>query len=156
MALGNHHQVNGRLGRDPEVRILNKETGAKVANLSIATDRFYRDGAGELQKVTDWHRAVLFGSFAARAEKFLNKGKEILLEGYSRTREWTDAQGIKRYTTEIVCENFRMVGAAPASAATPPVDAYSDDPAALGYGNADMATAQAAAGGGPTGDEIPF
>lgn len=151
--LCNNVSLIGRLGADPTVRILNKDTGTKVANISIATDRYYKNSEGESVKETLWNRGVLFGSLALRAEKFLQKGKQIALQGYLRTREWTDDKGVKRYATEVVAEALQMLGPAPNQ--TPPVDAYADDPAAYGIGNMGDATALAAVGAGGN-DDVPF
>lgn len=94
----------GNLGRDPEIRAT--QSGDKVANLNIATSESYRDRDGNRQTKTEWHRVVMFGKLAEIAEKYLNKGSKILVEGKLQTRKWQDAQGNDKYTTEIVVSGY--------------------------------------------------
>jgi single-strand DNA-binding protein len=99
----------GRLGRDPEVRATN-ENGGKVCNLSLATSERYKDRAGEWQEATEWHRVVAFGRTAETCEQYLTKGREVLVEGRLRTREWEDQSGAKRHSTEVVAANITFAG----------------------------------------------
>jgi len=101
----------GRLGRDPEVRYA--QSGTTVATLNMATDERRPDGNGGWKNETEWHRVVLFGKQADLAKQYLTKGREVLIEGSLRTRQWQDKEGQKRYTTEIVALNMRFVGRAP-------------------------------------------
>lgn len=98
----------GRLGRDPEIRTT--QSGMVVATLNLATDSRRPDGNNGWKNVTEWHRVVLFGKQGELAQKFLTKGREVLIEGELRTREWQDKQGQKRWTTEVVAQNMRFVG----------------------------------------------
>src|SRR2546423_10367812 len=101
----------GRLGRDPEVRYA--QSGTTVATLNLATDERRPDGSGGWKSETEWHRVVLFGKQADLAKQYLTKGREVLIEGSLRTRQWQDKEGQKRYTTEVVGQNMRFVGGAP-------------------------------------------
>ena len=96
----------GNLGQDP--RVSNTQSGAKVVSFSVATTDTWRDKAtGERKDRTEWHRVVIFNSgLADTAERFLRKGSKVYLEGQLQTREWDDQSGQKRYTTEIVLQNF--------------------------------------------------
>lgn len=99
----------GNLGKDPEVRHL--ENGASVANLPIATSETYKDRkSGEKVTQTEWHNIVLWRGLADIAEKYLNKGDKIYIEGKLRTRSWQDQEGNNRYTTEVVADNLTMLG----------------------------------------------
>ena len=98
----------GRLGRDPEVR--GTADNGKVCNLSLATTERFKDKTGEWQEATEWHRVVAFGRTAETCEQFLAKGREILVEGRLRTRDWEDQAGTKRYTTEVVAANVTFAG----------------------------------------------
>jgi len=98
----------GRLGRDPETRYTS--SGQAVCNFTMATDETYKDRAGERQKRTEWHRIVVWSKQAAIAQQYLRKGSLIYLEGRIQTRQWDDKEGQKRSTTEIVANNFRMLG----------------------------------------------
>jgi single-strand DNA-binding protein len=97
----------GHLGKDPEVRYL--DGGVSVASFPLATtETFNKDGRKVEQ--TEWHNIVLWRSLADVAAKFLQKGKLVYIEGKLRTRSFEDKEGVKKYTTEIVAENFTMLG----------------------------------------------
>src|SRR5581483_1020690 len=99
----------GNLGRDPEVR--STPSGQPVANFTLATSRRWRDKNGQKQEQTEWHTVVCWGKQAEIAGQYLTKGKQIYVEGRLQTRSWDDKQtGEKKYRTEIVCENFQMLG----------------------------------------------
>ncbi len=97
----------GNLGRDPEVRTM--QNGGKVCNLSVATSERWRDRTtGEQQERTEWHRVVIFDErLVDIAERFLQKGRKVYLEGELQTRKWQDQSGQDRYTTEVVLRRFR-------------------------------------------------
>lgn len=95
----NRVQLIGRVGQDPEVK--NLEGGKKVATISIATNDYYTNAKGERVDQTEWHKAVAWGKTAEIIEKFVQKGKEIALEGKLTNRSYDDANGVKRYITEI-------------------------------------------------------
>ncbi len=98
----------GRLGRDPETRYTG--AGQAVCNFSLATDETFKDRYGERQKRTEWHKIVVWGKQAEIAQQYLKKGSQIYLEGRIQSREWTDKEGQKRTSYEIVATNFRMLG----------------------------------------------
>jgi single-strand DNA-binding protein len=99
----------GNLGRDPEVR--STPSGQSVASFSLATSRRWRDKNGNRQEETEWHNIVVWGKQAEIAGQYLKKGKQIYLEGRLQTRSWEDRQsGEKKYRTEVVCDNFQMLG----------------------------------------------
>ncbi|MDB5458644.1 MAG: single-stranded DNA-binding protein [Caulobacteraceae bacterium] len=97
----------GNLGKDPEVRTLN--SGDRVANLRIATSESWRDkSSGERKEKTEWHQVVIFNDNLVKvAENYLRKGSTVYIEGALQTRKWTDAQGVEKYSTEIVLQKFR-------------------------------------------------
>jgi single-strand DNA-binding protein len=100
----------GNLGRDPEMRAL--PSGQQVANFSLATSRRYKDRDGNRKDETEWHNIVVFGKQAEIAGQYLTKGKMVFVEGRIQTRSWDDKEsGKKQYKTEIICENFQMLGA---------------------------------------------
>jgi single-strand DNA-binding protein len=97
----------GHLGKDPEVRHL--EGGVAVASFPLATsETFNKDGRKVEQ--TEWHNIVMWRGLADVAAKFLQKGKLVYIEGKLRTRSFEDKEGVKKYTTEVVAENFTMLG----------------------------------------------
>ncbi|MEJ6792096.1 MAG: single-stranded DNA-binding protein [Lacinutrix sp.] len=107
--LRNKVQLIGNLGQDPE--IINLESGNTVAKFSIATNESYKNAYGEKVTDTQWHKIVAFGKTAQIIEKYVTKGKEIAVEGKLTTRSWDDKDGIKCYTTEVVCNELLMLGA---------------------------------------------
>jgi len=97
----------GHLGKDPEVRYL--EGGVSVTSFPLATsETFNKDGRKVEQ--TEWHNIVMWRGLADVAVKFLQKGKLVYIEGKLRTRSFEDKEGIKKYTTEVVAENFTLLG----------------------------------------------
>jgi single-strand DNA-binding protein len=132
----------GNLGRDPEIR--STPSGRPVANFSLATNRRWRDQEGNRRDETEWHNIVCWGRQAEIAGQYLTKGKQIYVEGRLQTRSWEDRQsGEKKYRTEIVCENFQMLGQ------RGDVDTGSGRPSAPYEGPTDQGPA-------PEDDDIPF
>ncbi|MBI2719855.1 MAG: single-stranded DNA-binding protein [Rhizobiales bacterium] len=97
----------GNLGRDPEVR--HTQDGKTIVNLSIATSESWRDKqTGERKEKTEWHRVVIFNENLAKiAEQYLKKGSSVYIEGQLQTRKYTDKDGVEKYSTEVVLQNFR-------------------------------------------------
>jgi len=96
----------GRLGKDPEVR--NFQSGGKVVNLSVATSETWKDKDGNRQERTEWHRVSIFNEKLGEiAERYLQKGSEVYLEGQLETRKWTDNAGVEKFSTEVVLRQFR-------------------------------------------------
>lgn len=106
--LRNRVQLIGRLGADPEVK--NLENGKTVANFRIATSDHYKNSSGEKVEDTQWHRLVAWGKTAEIAEKFLQKGKEVAIDGKLITRNFDDKEGNKRYITEVLVSEIQMLG----------------------------------------------
>ena len=128
----------GNLGRDPEVRFT--QGGSAVANLNLATNEVWTDKSGQRQERTEWHKIVVWGKQAEIARDYLTKGRQIYVEGSLQTRQWEDKEGQKRYTTEVKCMRFLMLGGrggeaaqagaeggAVAESPMPPDSSYSDD-----------------------------
>jgi single-strand DNA-binding protein len=97
----------GRCGKDPEVR--NLQDGSRVVNLTVATsDRWKDKQTGTLKEKTEWTNVVIWNEKLGEiAEKYLQKGSKVYLEGALQTRKWTDQSGQDRYTTEVVLQRFR-------------------------------------------------
>lgn len=100
----------GNLGKDPEVR--STTTGQRVANFSLATSRSWTGQDGQRQEKTEWHSIVVWGKLAEICEKYLQKGKQVYIEGRIETRSWQDKEGQTKYKTEIICEQMTMLGRA--------------------------------------------
>ena len=98
--------ILGNLGRDPEIRSMTN--GDRVANLSVATSENWKDkNSGERRERTEWHRITIFNPHLVDvAERYLEKGDKVYLEGAIQTRKWQDQDGQERYSTEIVLQKF--------------------------------------------------
>ncbi len=145
----------GRLGRDPETRYTGG--GQAVANFSLATDESYKDRNGERQKRTEWHKIVVWGKQAEIAQQYLKKGSLVFIEGRIQSREWTDKEGQKRTSFEIVANNFRMLGSrgegAMGASAGASAAAGGDAESQVSHGEDTIA---AAAGPEISDEDIPF
>lgn len=108
-ALKNKVQLIGNLGNAPEVKIL--ESGKKMVRFSVATNEVYRNAKGEKITETQWHNLVAWGKIAEIVEKYLDKGKEIAIEGKLINRSYNDKEGNKKYITEIQVNELLMLGA---------------------------------------------
>jgi len=106
--LRNKVQLIGNLGNDPE--IITMDSGKKLAKFSIATNETYKNAQGERVTDTQWHNVIAWGKTADIIESYVTKGKEVAIEGKLTTRSWEDKEGVKRYTTEVVCNELLMLG----------------------------------------------
>jgi single-strand DNA-binding protein len=106
--LRNSVQLIGNLGLNPE--IINLAGGKKLAKMSIATNETYKNSKGETVKETQWHNVTAWSKQAKIIEKYLLKGNEVCIEGKLSNRSYTDKEGVKRYTTEIICNEILMLG----------------------------------------------
>ena len=102
--------VIGNLGANPVIRAL-PNSGQNVANFSLATTERFTDRNGAKQERTEWHRMVAFGRLADTCQRFLSKGRQVYVEGRLTTRQYEAKDGSgKRYRTEIVARQLRMLG----------------------------------------------
>jgi single-strand DNA-binding protein len=106
-SLKNSVRLVGNLGMDPEVKIF--DTNKKLAKLSLATSESYKNDKGEKITDTQWHNLVIWGAQAKIAEDILKKGDEIVIEGRINNRSYIDKDGNKKYTSEIVVNEFLKV-----------------------------------------------
>jgi single-strand DNA-binding protein len=96
----------GNVGQDPEIRTT--QDGREIANFSLATSDSWKDkNTGEKRDKTEWHRIVIFSQGLVNIVKnYVKKGAKLYIEGSIQTRKWTDSQGVDKFTTEIVLQNF--------------------------------------------------
>ncbi len=143
----------GNLGADPEVRFT--PSGQAVANFRIATSESWTDkSSGQKQERTEWHRIVVWGKLAELCGEYLKKGRQCYVEGRLQTREWTDKEGKKNYTTEVVAQTVQFLG----SGAGRGAEGGAPGGGARG-GQRDDAGGSAPPddfGGPPPSDDIPF
>lgn len=108
MAGVNKAIIVGRLGSDPEIRYM--PDGTAVANFSIATSDEWKDkNTGEKMERTEWHRVVAFRRLAEVCGEYLQKGRQVYIEGKLRTKSW-EKDGITRYATQIEAFTMQMLG----------------------------------------------
>ncbi len=107
-ALKNKVQLIGNLGNNPEVKTL--DGGKKIAKFSVATNETYRNAKGEKVVETQWHNLIAWGKVAEIAEKFLQKGSEVALEGKLISRSYIDKDGNKKYVTEVQVNELLLLG----------------------------------------------
>ena len=98
----------GHLGGDPESRFTT--SGSAVTNFNLATNESWKSNEGETKEKTEWHRVVLFGKMAETAAEYMKKGQLVFVEGRLQTRSWEDKDNVKKYTTEVLCDSFTMLG----------------------------------------------
>ena len=100
--------IVGRLGADPEVKTIS--AGSTVTRLNVATSEAWTGKDGQKQERTEWHRVTVWGKLAEICGKHLSKGRQVYVEGRLQTRSWEDAQGQKKYATEIVANTVQFLG----------------------------------------------
>lgn len=106
--LKNNVRLMGNLGAAPEIK--NIADNKKLAKFSLATNEIYKNEKGEKVTETYWHNIVVWGKLAGVAEKYLQKGSEVAVEGKLTNRSYTDKEGNKRYVTEILASEILMLG----------------------------------------------
>jgi single stranded DNA-binding protein (ssb) len=142
----------GNVGKDPEPRHL--ENGTSLVTLTLATTERYKDRNGEVKEQTEWHNVVCWRGLADIVERYVRKGSQIYVEGRLRSRSWEDPNGQKRYVTEIVADNLRLLGRRPDTA---PGGASGTNPGAGYTPPAPKATPSDPLDGiAPPMDDLPF
>lgn len=108
MSIKNQIRLIGKVGK--EVEIFNFENGGLKASVSLATNESYVNSKGEKVEETQWHNLVTFGKVAEIFQKYVDKGKEIAIEGKLTYRSYEDKDGIKRNITEIIVDEVLLLG----------------------------------------------
>ena len=97
----------GHLGQDPELRTTS--SGATYARFSVATTEKWRAQDGQMQSQTEWHRVIAWNRLAEICGEYLRKGSKVYIEGKSQTRSWEDEEGVRRYSTQVVAREMKML-----------------------------------------------
>ncbi len=150
----------GNLGADPEMRYT--PSGQGVCEMRLATNESWMDKSGQRQERTEWHRIVVWGKRGETCAKYLNKGRQVYVEGRLRTRSWEDQDGNKRYMTEIIANDVQFLSGGDRAGGgggrgggdfPPPSEPdYSNGGGGGGYGGG----GDSSGGGGGPDDDIPF
>lgn len=104
----NKVQIIGHLGREPEMRYT--PSGKPVTTFTVAVSRSWNTTDGERHNETEWFNIVAFGSLAETCKQYLNKGKQVYIDGRLQTRRWDDKEGVKHTSVEIVANEMIMLG----------------------------------------------
>ena len=102
----NEAKLIGRAVRDPEVKTT--QTGSKVAKFSVATNHVYKDSSGSKKETTQFHTCIAWGKLADTIGKYMVKGQEVYVSGRIEYRQWETKEGQKRFSTEIIVEDFQF------------------------------------------------
>lgn len=96
----------GNVGKNPEIR--STQDGREIANITIATSDTWKDkNTGERKEKTEWHRISIFNENLVKVVKnYVKKGAKLYIEGSLQTRKWTDKDGVEKYSTEVVLQNY--------------------------------------------------
>ena len=100
--------IVGNLGRDPEVRY--SQSGMAICKLSVAVTERIKDGADGWKDATEWFRVTCFGKQAENAGQYLQKGRQVYVEGRLKTDKYTDKDGVEKTSTEVVCNTLQFLG----------------------------------------------
>lgn len=100
----------GHVGKPVEVRTVGD---SKVASFTLATTEKYRDRNGEVKENTEWHNIVIWGKLADVAEKYVQKGTQLYVEGKLKTEKYTANDGTDRYTTKVYALSMQLLGGKP-------------------------------------------
>ena len=98
----------GNLGKDPEVRFT--AGGKAVARFSVATSEQWSDTEGQRQERTEWHNIVVWGKQAESCGQYLQKGRQVYIEGRIQSRSYDDKEGNKKYITEVNAQRVQFLG----------------------------------------------
>ena len=142
----------GNLGKDPELSYT--QNGTARCRFPLATSESYMNSAGEKQERTEWHNIVVWGKLAETVSKFMQKGRQIYVEGRIQSRSWDDKEGQKRYITEINAAKVTFLGGRGEGGSQGGGGGYQgggpSSPPSTGGGDG------FSGGAGPNDDDIPF
>lgn len=103
----NSVQLIGRVGNEPELRFT--PTGKKVVHFNLATNRSWKTAEGEKKEEATWHRCEAWQGLAETIHVYVSKGRRLHVTGFIRNGEYTDAEGVKRYTSTIVVREMILL-----------------------------------------------
>jgi len=141
----------GNVGNEPEIRATG--SGARVAKLSLATNRSFQDKSGQQQERTEWHRLTVFGRLVDVIEQWVKKGDRLYVEGRLEYSQTQDDQGVTKYWTDIVMYEMIMLGSGGAGGGGAPQGGANP-----GYSRPNQPAAAPQGGGTITepDDDLPF
>jgi single-strand DNA-binding protein len=144
----------GRLGKDPEVRVL--EGDRKVAKFPLATSETYKDKTGQRVESTEWHNVEFWGPVVDVIDRYVKKGDMLYVEGKIRTRSYEDKEGQKKYVTDIVGQNLTLLGGKSNEAQAEPSAASMGQPAGFGGNDNSNVASSSYINANDESDDLPF
>ncbi len=108
--LKNSVQLIGHIGKDVELKSF--DNGNKLARITLATNEYYKDAKGEKQQDTQWHNVTAWGKLAENMTTVLAKGNEVAIQGKLVYRSYEDKNGVTRYVSEVVANEFMKLSKA--------------------------------------------
>jgi single-strand DNA-binding protein len=99
--------IIGNLGRDPEVRYA--QSGMAICKLSVAVTERVKDGDA-WKDVTEWFRVTVFGKTAENAGQYLQKGRQVYVEGRLKTDKYKDKDGVEKTSVEVIANTLQFLG----------------------------------------------
>ncbi len=150
----NRAQLIGNVTRDPEVR--QTPSGQSVASFAVATNSSWTDKMGQKQEKAEFHNIVVWGKLAEICQQYVKKGRKIYVEGRMQTRDWEGEDGVKRYRSEIVTENFILLDRAGAPDGAVTYERTSDSAAVKGASAPSEEVAPALKEEEVSLDDLPF
>ncbi len=116
----------GHVGNDPEIHTF--DSGNSKASFSLATNEVYKPKDGEKKEITQWHNVVAYGKVVDVIVAYVKKGSLIYVDGKVTYRSWETTEGVKKYITEIVMDNLKLLGGKPAVTDQQPIPKNEDEP----------------------------
>ena len=107
-SIRNQVQLIGHLGKNPELKTF--ENDKKMVRFTLATNESYKDQKGEKQTITQWHNVIAWGKIAENIQLMAQKGSELAIQGKLTYRQYTDKEGVEKYVTEVVAQEFFKIG----------------------------------------------
>jgi len=159
MSIENSVRLIGNLGGDPETKYT--QGGMAITRVSLATTSKRKNKDGQQVEETQWHRVIFFGKLAEIAGEYLRKGSKVAVEGMIRYGKYTDRDGVERYSTDIACDQMKMLDSRPSDGGTGTGTAQQRQGADAGQPRGGSNTGRQAGGAPPpmddfADDDIPF
>ena len=104
----NKAEIVGNVTKDPELKTTTN--GNNVCSFGVATNRVWKNAAGEKQEKVEFHNIVVWGELAEAVSKHITKGRKVYISGRIQSRAWETPDGQKRTTTEIVADEIKSLG----------------------------------------------
>jgi single-strand DNA-binding protein len=98
----------GNVARDPE--LMATQGKHAVCSFGLATNRVWKDSAGQKQSLPEFHSILAYGPLAEFCAMYVQKGNPLFVQGYLKTTSWEDSRGDTKYRTEIVLEDVTLLG----------------------------------------------